>query len=145
LLKNLKASSSFDKNQEFTYALFNGELIFQLVRMRKQIVGLVGPVCLCLSVCLSVCPRTWQDTTPTGRIFVTSYKGEFLLKSLHQIHVLLQHDKKHAHHTNTCVHLCIIRSYNSDSSPSAVETEAEKTSDDINTKIEADYILCGNN
>jgi hypothetical protein len=68
--------------------------------------------------------------------------GHFLLKPLHQMQVLLQQDKKRALHTNTCVHLCIIRSYNSDSSPFAVEAEAEETSGDINTKTEADFTLC---
>jgi hypothetical protein len=34
-------------------------------------------VCLCLSVCLSVCPSAWNNSAPIGQIFMKCYVSIF--------------------------------------------------------------------
>jgi hypothetical protein len=59
-----------------TVSYIKTHVLGNLKKLRKETIGFVMPVCL--SVCLSVHPSTWNNSTPTRRIYMEFEVGGFL-------------------------------------------------------------------
>jgi hypothetical protein len=62
-------------------------------KLRKALISFV------MSVRLSVCPSAWNNSVPTGRIFIKFGVLSIFRKSVEKIQVLLKHDKNDGHST----------------------------------------------
>ena len=54
---------------------------------------------LCVCVCLSVCPSAWNNSAPTGRIFMKFDIKSIFRKSVEKIRVSLKSDKNNGYFT----------------------------------------------
>jgi hypothetical protein len=87
----------------FTLLDFINSIVLRRVgKTAKATIGFVMSVCLSIRLCLSVCLSylsAWNNSAPTGRIFIKFDTWIFLRKSVEKIQVWLKFDKNNGHFT----------------------------------------------